>query len=113
MCCPDQSSYELAHLASLLDGNRTLGGLRPRVPPKTRDGDGFALRVPLKPAMGAVSPYANPPRPRGGGGFALGVPLKPAMGAVSPYANPPRPRGGGGFAEGGSVVTLRDENCRA
>src|SRR2546430_9216102 len=35
MCCPDQSSYELAHRASLLDGNRTCEGLCPRIPPKT------------------------------------------------------------------------------
>src|ERR1700746_3410967 len=46
MCCPDQSSYELAHRASLLDGNRTRGGLCPRLPcggaVSRRDGGSFA-----------------------------------------------------------------------
>src|SRR5580693_8836710 len=41
MCCPDQSSYELADRASLLDGNRTRGGLRPSRTPGTRDGGQF------------------------------------------------------------------------
>jgi hypothetical protein len=46
MCCPDQSSYELARNASLLEGNRTREGLAPGEPPNN-------------PAAGPVSPRAD------------------------------------------------------
>src|SRR5436190_19247997 len=48
MYCPDQSSYELAHRASLLDGNPTLGGLWPPEYPKTWRRDCFATGEPAR-----------------------------------------------------------------
>src|SRR5579859_2145291 len=49
MCCPDQSSYELADRASLLDGNRTRG-----TPRTARSSAG-----PGRPGWGPFSPWAD------------------------------------------------------
>ena len=72
MCCPDQSSYELAHRASLLDGNRTCGGLRPRIPPKPLYGGRFAHREPPETRYGGCFAYRELSEPRGGGPFRAG-----------------------------------------